>query len=74
MIDGEMTHLLIKSTWVGDFCASCHITTMTGLFDVTKINKLVQESSANMSAMKKGEHHMKVCQVNGRNSDTYYGP
>ena len=53
--------MFTKNTWTGNSGAPCYITNNDeGLYDVTKIDKLVQESSGSMSASKKGKIHMKA--------------
>ena len=63
-IDGETLHSFTKNTWINDSGASCHITNEnTGLYNV--VNKLVQGSSGNTSATKRGKFCINVCQVDG---------
>ena len=63
---GETFHSFIKNLWIGNSGPSCNMANNdTGLYDITNINKLVQRSSGNMSAMRKGKLCMIVCQVNG---------
>ena len=65
-IDGDTFYLFTKSTWIGDSGALYHITNnVTGLFDITDIDELIQGSSRNMPAMKKGKLWVKLQQVNG---------
>ena len=65
-IDGKTFHSFAKNTWIGSLSASCHITyDDTSLCDITDINKLVQGSSGNMSAMKKSKLCIRVYKVNG---------
>ena len=53
-IDSDTFYLFMKNT---DSGFSCHI--------IMDINELIQGSSRNMSAMKKGKLHVKVLQVDG---------
>ena len=53
-IDGETYHMFTKNMWSGDSGTLCHITNDdTSLFDITIINKLVQENSGSMIITKK---------------------
>ena len=55
-IDGDTFYLCTNNTWIGDSGPSCHITNDDiGLFDVINIDKLIQGSSRNMQAVKKGK-------------------
>ena len=48
-IDGETFHLFTKNTWIGNSGGSCHVTNNhTGLYNVVKINKLVQGNAGNI--------------------------
>ena len=65
-IDGDTFYLFTKSTWIGDSGALCHIMNDdVGLFNVIKINKLIQGSYRNMPAMMKGKLCINIRQVNG---------
>ena len=56
MIDKETFHSSMKNTWISNLGALCDITNYdTSLYDVTKINQLIQESSGHMTATKKGK-------------------
>ena len=49
MIHGEMFHMFMKNTWIGDSGTQYHIMNYdTALFDVTEINESIQGSSRNM--------------------------
>ena len=51
---------------IWQFGSSCHITNNgTGLYDVAKINELVQGNSDYVSTTKKGKIDLKVNQVDG---------
>ena len=53
-IDSETFHSFTMNMWITNSGASFHITNNdTGLYDITNINKLVQESSGNMPAAKR---------------------
>ena len=66
-IDGNTFHLFNKNTWIGNSCASCHMTNNeSGMYDVIKIDKSIQGSSGIMPTTKKGKLCMRVCQVNGQ--------
>ena len=55
IIDGDTLYLFMKNTCIGDSRASCHITNNgTGLFNIIDINELIQGSSRDMPATKKG--------------------
>ena len=44
-ISRESLFMFTKHAWIGDPCASCHITNDdTGMYDITTINKSVQGS------------------------------
>ena len=63
-MDGETFQLFTKNTWIGDFCALCHITNNDiGLFNITKIYKLVQSSTGHMFTTKKGKLFVNAGQV-----------
>ena len=50
-IDGASFHLFTKNTGIGDSGALCHITNDDkGMFDIIKIDKLIQGSSGTMPA------------------------
>ena len=52
-IGREMFHSFINNMWIGNLGALCHKTNDdTGLNDITKINKLAQESSGHLSIPK----------------------
>ena len=56
----------LQSTWSSNSGALCCITNNdTDLYDINEINKLVHGNAGNMSAIKKGNLCMKVCQVDG---------
>ena len=51
---------------IGDSVALCHITNEDiSLYDVTKINKLVQGNAGNIPITNKGKLCISVCQVDG---------
>ena len=55
--DGEMSFTFTKNTWIGDLGTSCHITNdVSGLYDITNINKSCQGTSG-MPATKKAAIH-----------------
>ena len=62
-IDEETFDSSTKNTWIGNSGVSCYITySDTGLYDVTKINELLQGSMGNMSTNNKG----KLCRKSGK--------
>ena len=61
-IDGKIFYWFTKNTWIS---YSGTLNNDTGLYNLSKISKFVQGSADNMSAIKKGNLHMKVCQVDG---------
>ena len=66
-IGGTSFHLFTKNTWIGDFGVSCHITNNdNGMYDIIKIDELIQGSSNIIPAMKKGKLRLTVRQVNGK--------
>ena len=65
-MDGDTFFLFTKNTWIGDSGASCQImNNNTNPFDIINIIKLIQGSSRNMPAAKKGKHHVNIQQVEG---------
>ena len=53
-INGETFHSFMKNIWIGDSGAYCHIANDdTGVYDITKVIKLVQGSVGNISATRK---------------------
>ena len=74
-INDETFHLFTKNTWIGDSGASCYIINdITGVYDVTDINKSVQGCSGNVSSMKKVNYEYKYVKLNAVKSYIYYGP
>ena len=64
-IDCDTFYSFTRNTWIRDSGASCHITNDdTSLYNITKINELIQGSYGIMPAMKKGKLCIKVCQGN----------
>ena len=51
------THFFVqKNTWIGNSCASCHITNEdTGLHGISNIDESIKVSSSNMPTTKKGK-------------------
>ena len=70
-IDGETFYLFTKMTWIGNSGASCLMTNNdASLYDITKINELVQGSPGNMSFTKEesfGWKSAKLIAMNGYN-------
>ena len=61
-IGRETFHSFTKNTWISVFGTLCHITNKdTGLYNLTKINKMVEGSSSTMSTTKKENLYVKVC-------------
>ena len=53
-INGDTCFSFTKNTWIGNSGASCHIMNNdTSFYDVTDINKLIQDSYGIMSATKR---------------------
>ena len=75
IIKGDTFFLFTKNTWIGDSSASCHIMKdHTGLFNDIGINELIQGSSGNTSAMKKGNLNVNIGQVDRTLGCILYGP